>query len=525
MYSYLIKNCRVIDGSGNDSYRGDVGLEGDTIAATGRVPERESAEVIDGTGLVLAPGFIDLHSHSDLEALLNPGQLNKISQGVTTEVAGNCGFSLFPVTEAGRPAVAGMMKAFNKEMEIPWSTGEEFYDLLEKQGIDFNYFPLVGHGMLRLNTMGLSASRANNQDLQGMCRLLEAEMEAGARGFSTGLGYMPGCFADTAELIALGKTAARLGGVYTSHIRNQGRELLDSIDEAVEVGRGSGIPVIVSHLKAYGVSHWGKAEAALDRIEAARRDGVTIMADFYPYDASSSTLLYEMPEWVKEGGPEQVLKRLSSPELRDRIRRDLDEAGEIAWERVTVCGLKTEGNSHHIGKTIADIAAERGDKPFDTAMDLLMEEQGGVETVCSLMSREDVDRIAAAPFTAVGSDGYALNTDKPFKGHPRNYGTFPRFFREYVRERKLLSLEAAVRKTSTLAAEFLGLSDRGRIEPGMKGDLVLFDPETITDKATFENPAELSEGIKTVFINGTPRYGIKEGCRSGKVLRAKEGGR
>jgi N-acyl-D-aspartate/D-glutamate deacylase len=279
MLSYILKDCRVVDGTGRAAYRCDVGLRDGKIVSTGRIDANSGERVIDCGGLALAPGFIDLHSHSDLGAMEHPGESNKLSQGVTTEIAGNCGFSLFPVTEAGRPAVRAMIKSFGKDFDIPWKSGAEYYGLLRKIGIGFDYYPLVGHGMLRINAMGFEARRSSPDELRLMEDLLTAEMEGGARGFSTGLGYLPGCFADTEELIALARVAARYGGIYTSHLRDQGRDLLKSIAEAVRIGEEAGIPVVISHLKAYGVSNWGMAPKALELIEAARAKGLKVMAD------------------------------------------------------------------------------------------------------------------------------------------------------------------------------------------------------------------------------------------------------
>ena len=515
MLSYILKDCRVVDGTGRAGYRCDVGLIDGKIASIGRLDTASGERVVDCGGLTLAPGFIDMHSHSDLGALEHPRELNKLSQGVTTEIAGNCGFSLFPVTEAGRPAVRSMIKSYGKDFDIPWKTGAEYYGLLEKVGIGFDYYPLVGHGMLRINAMGFDARRSSPAELRLMEELLAAEMEGGARGFSAGLGYVPGCFADTEELIALAKVAARYGGVYTSHLREQGRDLLKSVEEAIRIGEEAGAPVVVSHLKAYGVSNWGMAPKALELIGAARARGLAVIADFYPYEASSTTLMYELPEWAKAGGPEASLGRLSSPADRKRIQEEILAKGELSWDRVVVCGVKSEANRGVVGKSIADIASDRGVSAGDAALDLLIEERGGVETVCSVMSPDDVDAIAASPFTVVGSDGYALDADAPFSGHPRNFGAFPRFFARYVREKRLLTVEEAVRKTSAMTAEFLGLSDRGKIAEGYKADLVLFDPDTIEGGADFLNPGKKAAGIEAVFVGGSPAYGRTGGADGG----------
>ncbi len=519
MLSYVLKNCRIADGSGRPAYVADVGIEGDTVAAIGRLDGSSAAEVMDLGGRVLAPGFIDLHSHSDLGALEHPLELNKLSQGVTTEVVGNCGFSLFPVTEAGRPAVRQMVKAYGKDFELPWSTGAEYRGLLGRLGHGFNYAPLVGHGMLRVNAMGFAARPASRAEREAMGAMLEAELAAGARGFSTGLGYLPGCFADTDELVHLAKVASRYGGVYASHIRDQGTGLLQSVAEAIRIGEEGGVPVIVSHLKAYGVSNWGMAGRALELIEAARSRGLAVMADFYPFEASSTTLLYELPEWAKAGKPEDIMARLRSPADRRRILDELAAKGEQSWDRVVVCAYGgTDGDC--VGRSIAAIAERRGADAGETALDLLVEAAGKVETVSALMSEADVDLIATCPFTAVGSDGYALDAAAPFSGHPRNFGAFPRFLARYVRDKRLLGLEEAVRKTAALAAEFLGLRGRGSLAEGAYADLVAFNPETIDGGTDFSRPGALATGIEAVFVNGSLAYrgAGPTGARPGRAL-------
>ena len=508
MHDCLIKNALVIDGAGTAAYKADVAVSDGKIVNIGSGDSAAARREIEANGRILAPGFIDLHSHSDLGLILSPFEPNKISQGVTTEVGGNCGFSLFPVTAEGRPAVLQLMKAYGAEMEIPWSEGGGYYAALKQRGFGVNYLPLVGHGLLRLNVMGSSAAAPNDSQLRAMESLLATELEAGAWGFSTGLAYMPGCFAGFEELKALAAVTARYGGVYTSHIRNQGNDLLSSVEEAIKLAESTGVAVVISHLKAYGVSNWGKAGAALEKIAAARSRGYRVMADFYPYDSSESTLMYEMPEWAKAGGVEGLIRRLDDQQERDRIRHEIESRGELSWDRVVVSGVKNEAHSRLIGRSITQIAEEAGPdrEAFDVVAELLKSEQGGVSTICRLMSEADVDEVAAAAVTALGSDSYALPEGQPFTGHPRNWGAFPHFYDTYVKKKKLLKPEQAVYKMSGMAADFLGLSDRGKIKAGYRADLVLFDPEGIAGPASFTAPDTPSTGIDMVMVNGLVQY-------------------
>ncbi len=519
MHDYVIRNALVIDGSGAEPYKADVAVRNGSIQSIGHQESDAARQVIEADGKALAPGFIDLHSHTDLGLILSPFEPNKITQGVTTEVAGNCGFSLFPVTPEGRPAVQQLMKAYGAEMEIPWEDGRGYYAALEQRGFGVNYLPLVGHGLLRLNVMGSSADAPSASQLNAMKALLEAELEAGAWGFSTGLAYMPGCFAGFEELEALCAVAARYGGVYTSHIRNQGNELLSSVDEAIKLAEATGVSVIISHLKAYGVANWGKVGAALEKISAAQAQGLKVIADFYPYDSSESTLMYEMPEWAKAGGALELIRRLDDPQQRQKISREIEERGELSWDRVVVSGVRTEKNEGLIGRSIAQIAASEvpARRPFDVAAELLQSEQGGVSTICRLMSAADVDEIAVSAVTALGSDSYALPEGQTFTGHPRNWGAFPHFYDTYVKKKKLLKPQQAVYKMSGMAADFLGLSDRGRIKAGYRADLVLFEPDSIAGPADFTAPDTPSTGIDMVMVNGAVQ------CANAQVQRRPSG--
>ncbi|MDC7125479.1 MAG: D-aminoacylase [Spirochaetales bacterium] len=506
MYSWILQNCQIIDGTGAPGFHSDIGISGDKIARIGNLKNAESEKTIDATKLVCAPGFIDMHSHSDLEALANPREENKLSQGVTTEIAGNCGYSLFPVTSNGKPAIKEMMKSFNKDIDIPWSNSKDYFDLLKKIKIGFNYYPLVGHGMLRLNTSGFYPEPSRGKNLKKMEKLLREEMENGCRGISTGLEYSPGCFSDTEELTYLAKVTAEYGGIYATHLRDQAQNLLASIEEALEIGRKAEIPVVISHLKSYGVRNWGEAAKALEMIEKGKAEGLKVIADFYPYTASSTTMLHELPRWVIKGKPEEILERLSQQETRKKISDEIRNNGELQWSKIMITSLKSEKNKDFIGQTITQISEKLGKDPDTTAYDLLIEEEGSIEIVADLMAEDDVNVIAQSPMTVVGSDAYALDINKEFHGHPRNFATFPFFIQKYVRENKLLTIEEAIRKTSGATADFLGLTDRGKLIENNKADIVLFNPEQISGDASYLNPGQLSKGIRAVFVNGMLEY-------------------
>ncbi len=526
MFSSIITGAAIYDGTGGPSVEADVAVRSGRIAGIGTYGSREGERVIDGRGKVLAPGFIDTHSHSDLGMFLSPFEPNKLGQGVSTEFAGNCGFSLFPVTEEGRPAVDRMLELYGRKMRLPWNSTEEYFSAVRSSGTGFNYLPLVGHGMLRLNTMGFSAEPAGAGALDAMTALLAEAMESGAWGFSTGLAYMPGCFAGKEELLRLAKTAARYGGVFTSHIRNQGADLLASIDEVISIARESGVRLIISHLKAYGLRQWGMAERALEKIDAARSEGVEVLADFYPYDSSESTLLYEFPEDSKAGGVSELVRRLDEPAERAAIRKEIENRGELSWDRIILSELYSEEFRPYQGMTVAAIAEATGRSCFDTAADLVCREGARAKTICRLMSEEDLDAIARSTFTVVGSDGYALEEGVPFSGHPRNWGAFPHFYRRWVIEKKAITPEAAIRKMSGMTADFLGLKERGMIREGAAADLVLFDPERIGSPADYSRPDVPAEGIDMVMVNGTVRLegGIHIKKKAGSVILRSEVG-
>jgi N-acyl-D-amino-acid deacylase len=502
MFDIVIKNGSIVDGTGKLIYRADIALKGDRIAKIGEIEHKEANRCIDVKGLIVAPGFVDVHSHSDIDVLNSPYEPNKITQGITTEIAGNCGFSLFPILKERINEFKAIMASYNKKGNIDWFDAEDYFNKVGKLGIGFNYVPLVGHGIIRVNAMGFSSEKANEEELEKMKMLVEKCMQQGVWGLSTGLGYMPGCFADTNELIELCKVVAKYGGIYTSHIRNQGEFLIESIKEAIEIGEESGVSVVISHIKAYGRKNWGKIDEAICLIEGARIRGVKIMCDFYPYTSASSTLSYELPKWLNEGGMNKFIQRISSEDIRKKVMDEMEALDEISWDKVTICEVKTDKNKQYEGKTVSEIAKILGKSDYDTVFDLIIEEKGAVNTVCEMMSEEDVKKIANYPYAALGSDAYAVPENKEFKGHPRNFGAFPRFLSRYVSDKKFISLEEAVRRMTSMPAKFFGIKNRGILKEGNYADIVIFDYSEISDEASVKEPMKFSKGIKYVIVNG-----------------------
>ncbi|OGD48308.1 hypothetical protein A3K69_03935 [Candidatus Bathyarchaeota archaeon RBG_16_57_9] len=520
VYDLAILNGRVIDGTGNPWYRGDLWVSGDTIAAIGGV-KAKADKVIDARGMVVAPGFIDIHSHSDYTILREPRAESKVRQGVTTEVIGNCGNSAAPMNkglqEYRRSYMAAMM---GDDQVYTWETMADYMGLVERIGAAFNVATLVGHGTLRQNTVGNEDRPPTEGETAEMARLLRESMEAGAWGLSTGLIYTPSVFAGTDELVDLARVASEYGGLYSTHIRGEGDTLLEAVREAIEIGRRAGARVQVSHFKACGSRNWGKTADTLRIVEEARGLGVDVTFDQYPYAASSTGLASILPMWVQEGGASRLLERLRNPQVRERIRTEPTEEMEDWGRLVVVQAINSPG---YEGLSLGDIAAREGVDPLDSMCDLLVREGTQVMIVLHEMVEEDVVRVMRSPLGIVGSDGRAVSPGGVFGRsmvHPRFYGTFPRVLGKYVRE-GVLSLPEAVRKMSGATAQRLGLHDRGLIREGFKADLVVFDPETVSDKATYTEPHRYPSGISHVLVNGVPvvEDGEHTGALPGRVLR------
>jgi N-acyl-D-amino-acid deacylase len=509
MLDILIKNGVVVEGTGKPSFKADVGVAAGRIAVVAKEIEQEANRTIAAQGLHLAPGFIDPHTHSDLTLLANPRAESKIRQGVTTEVIGNCGGSPAPLLGAAVEEARAGAKSLG--IAVTWETMAGYLERLGNPGSAVNVVALVGHNTLRGSVLGYEDVQPTPEQQAEMERLAAEAMEQGARGLSTGLFYPPGFYARTEEVIGLARVAARRSGIYASHVRSETNRLFEAVAEAIEIGREAGIRVQISHVKLEGYRNWEGADRLLATLEDVRSLGVRVGCDQYPYTAGVSWLAYILPYWAQTGGARAVGERLSDPEARARLRMDWEE-NQAEWEDrggmrdwtdllITDCAPRPEVQ----GRNIAEIAAAEGKDPLETAFDLIAISEGQVECVCFGQSEDNVRVLMRHPLVVVGSDGDAL---APYgvlarsKPHPRYYGTFPRVLGRYVREEKVLSLEEAVQKMTSVTAKRFGLNDRGVIREGAWADLVLFDAQTVAERATYTDPHQYPEGIPYVIVNG-----------------------
>ncbi|WP_156275333.1 N-acyl-D-amino-acid deacylase family protein [Neomoorella glycerini] len=512
MFSLLIKGGTVVDGTGRPPFRADVGLQGAKIAALGRLDGTPAGKVIDAAGLVVAPGFIDFHSHADAELLRDPEARAKLVQGVTTEVIGNCGMSLVPGHQESLPLLAAYAGPVLGEIPPGFHAAgvKDYLSHLTRQGMAVNVATFAGHGSIRLAVMGMADRQAGKAEMDFMAALLEQAMKEGAMGLSSGLLYPPGCYAPTEELIALCRVARRYGGIYVSHIRNESDGVLEAIEEALEIGREAGIPVHISHLKACGPCNWPKIPRALALLAAAREQGQDVTWDAYPYIAGSTTAASLLPPWAVAGGAAALRERLESPDTRREIKKAWQEGlpgwdnmvKSLGYDRLVINAVSHRENADCVGLTLAEIGARRRCDPADALLDLLWTEGGSLAIETYHACEETLDMILRHPVTTIGSDGIYSGDQT----HPRLYGTFVRVLGRYVRERRLLTLEEAVAKMTSRPAARLGLRGRGRVTTGFYADLVLFDPETVADRATFQEPAQTPAGIAAVIVNGRVAY-------------------
>ena len=528
-YDLAIVNGRIIDGAGNPWYKANIGITAGKIRSIGRVDGSARAK-IDAEGLVVAPGFVDMHSHSDLHLLVNPFAESKIRQGVTTEVIGNCGDSPAPFNKHTREEERKNSGELGEKIDWDWLSFDEFLRKMQRNGVSLNVAPLVGNVPIRTMVMGFEARKPSSFELTKMKALTAKCMEEGSFGLSTGLIYSPSCYAKTREIIELCRVVSRYGGIYASHIRGEGDPLISAVREAITIGREAAIPVEISHHKAAGKRNWGKVKQTLAMIEKARSQSVDVTCDVYPYTAGATGLAAGIPSWAHEGGTDKLIERLRNPKTRRRIRREILK-GIPGWENLirtagpeNILITSTEKNRKYQGKRISEQAKAHRKDPLEFIFDLLVEEQALVGIVLFMIDEHDMRRVLSSPFTMIGSDASAqapyglLGKAKP---HPRSYGTFVRVLGKYVREEKLLSLTQAVRKMTSLPARKIGLWDRGLVRVGNWADLVVLDEDTIGDRATYMDPHQYPRGIRYVVVNG--EVIIEEGKHTkrfpGKVLR------
>ena len=528
MFDILIKGGRVINGTGNPWFRADVGIKGERIEAVEPVLEAEARQTIEAEGLVVCPGFIDMHSHSDIDLLVNPLAEPKISQGVTTEVIGQDGIGPAPVNARLRRTWQRTISGVTGHGDYPW-TWESLGSYLEElvgQSTATNVATLLPHGNLRLMISGLKDRQLDSSERARLGEAAAASLDEGAFGLSTGLIYMPCVYADADELTAMSEALSGSGLPLVVHIRNEGHLLLESIEEMLAVGRRASVPIHISHFKAAGKENWNLLDDALELVEKARDGGVDVSFDQYPYSAASTTLLAILPPWMLEGGSEDIVQRLGDPGLRLKVARQIaglepgpetwaNTARGAGWDNILVTAVESEENKELEGRSLQDIANARGVDPAETALDLLKEENCSVSMAVFSMEEEGVRKVMQHRYQMVGTDG--LMGGKP---HPRMGGTYPRILGRYCRQEGVLSLEEAVRKCSSYPAQRLGIRDRGILKEGLKADVTVFDPERIIDLNSFQDPLKKSPGVRHVLVNGRPviAEGKVTGARPGRVL-------
>ena len=528
-YDLVIRNGKIVDGAGNPWFRGDVAIRGDRIVAVGRVPGKTAKREIDAKGLVVAPGFIDMHSHSDYVLLEDGNAQSKIRQGVTTEVLGE-GASAGPFLGKLSPHSAVV-----NGKTVRWTTLAGYFDALESGGVSVNVASYVGLDNVWQGAMGTSFERPTAAQIDEMKAELEGAMKDGAFGMSTMLMMPPGSLATTDDIVDLCKVVAKHHGIYSSHIRNEGTGVFDAVKEAIAVGERAGVPVDIIHLKIADQKYWGRMNEVVGLIEEARKRGVNVQANVYPYTRGSNDLASIIPPWAHEGGGPALLDRLKDAKARERMKKEIREGLPGWYDHYTAVGgdwsrMLVAGKGAYEGLTMDRVIAAKSKgkdpapDPLDVLFDVLIEQGGSVPTVYEHHTEKDMNLALTQPWCSIGSDGSAFAVEGPLhrgNPHPRNFGTFPRVLGVYVRELGLLRLEDAVRKMTSMNASKLGIEDRGLLRPGAFADVVVFDPEHIIDKATYSDPFQYSEGVAYVVVNGKVvlEEGKHTGERPGKALR------
>ena len=518
-FDLAINNARIIDGTGAPARRGAVGIRGGRIAAVSDT-DLQAAAVLNAGGQVLAPGFIDLHSHADFTLGTDPQALTQISQGVTTLLTGNCGSSPFPLKDVD--ALKSAASFLEPVLPWDWQDASGFAGSLAAARPAVNTALQVGHSALRLAVIGDEQRAPKPGELEQMQDLLREAAAQGVKGYSTGLIYAPCSYASTEEVTALAQTAADCGMLYSTHMRNETDHLLEAVAEAIAVARATGVRLEISHIKAMGPRNHGKVAEALQLMADARAEGLDVMADVYPYTASSTTLNSRLPDWSLDGGGPALLARLADPDERRRISTALAQRfeGEIDPAGIVLASMPQGKYSPWIGHPLTDVASAAGLSPEDAALDVLAEHRATVAIVNHAMADADVEAALRDPFVSVASDGWIMTESGAGTPHPRSFGTFTRVLGRYVRELGTISLEEAVRKMTSLPAGRAGLTDRGTIGVGKVADLTVFDPETVADHSTYSEPWQLSTGITHVVVGGETVWadGAATGVRAGRVL-------
>ncbi|MGX6591174.1 N-acyl-D-amino-acid deacylase family protein [Cetobacterium ceti] len=525
----LIKNGLIVDGNNRPPYVGSILLSGERIEKIGDIDESLGDKIIDARGLVVAPGFIDTHSHSDLKILESPYNEVKARQGITTEVLGQDGISMAPLPieylSSWRKNLAGL-DGTSDIINWEYETTDGYLSQMENGGVGLNYSYLVPHGNIRMEAMGLDGRAATDEEIKKMCEITRREMEAGAYGLSTGLIYIPCAYSETKELIEMCKVVAEYDGALVIHQRSEADTIVDSMEEVIEIGKKSGVRIHFSHFKVCGKNNWKYIEPMIEILERCKKEGLEITFDQYPYGAGSTMLGVVLPPWAHDGGTDKLMERLADPDARKKMREDI-EKGIPGWDnfidfagfdQIFVTSVKTDKNRDLIGKNLEEIGKLRGTDPFNSTFDLLFEEENAVGMVDFYGLEEHIIKFLKRPEQNVCTDG--LLGGKP---HPRAYGSFPRVIGRYVRENPILTLEEAIYKMTKKAANAMRIKERGELKVGYYGDITIFDLNTIKDMGDYINPTVYPEGIKYVIVNGIPviENGEFRRVAPGKVLRRK----
>ena len=529
-YDLIIRNGHILDGAGGPWYAADVAIRADRIAAIGKLDSAHAKKVIDASGRVVSPGFIDILGQSETSLLIDNRSLSKLSQGITTEITGEGG-SIAPQNAN----TLGPMKPFLDQfhLAVDWTTLDGYFRRLEKTGTPLNIGTYVGAAQAREAVIGDDDRVPTPAELEQMKSMVADAMKDGALGISTALIYPPGHYAKTDELIALAKVAAQYGGIYATHMRSEGASEMQAIDEAIRIGREGGLPVEIFHLKVIGKSRWGSMPLVVEKINAARGSGLDIRADQYPYVAGGTALASCLPPWMADGGASKFLERLHDPKIRERMKREMGEDHQD-WENlyldsgggsgVLIAGVVNPALKKYDGKTVAQMAKAEQKPELDALFDFILADKAQTGALYFIAGESDLRYALKQPWTSIGLDAGELSLDGPLfepHTHPRAFGTMPRFLGHYVRDEHLLPLPEAIRKITSMPAQREHLTNRGLIKIGFYADITIFDPATIIDRATYANPTKLSEGVDYVFVNGQLEYdhGKLTDAKAGRVLR------
>lgn len=541
MLDIKITGGTIIDGKSNQAFKADIGVIDDRIYDIGDFKNVESKMHIDATGKIVAPGFIDIHTHSDMSIIYDRRASSMIHDGVTTQVVGNCGIGVVPIKNEKKKMLIDylatrLIGSIPVELELPWNTVKEYLDYIDQRPPATNIVALLAQGPVRINEMGFVKEAADNLQIERIKNEITIAMEEGCAGLSSGLVYMPGEYTSTDELIECCKAIAPFNRFYATHMRSEGDDMFDSLEEAMTIALKSGTALHVSHLKLAGREVRGQTDRLFERIERAKNEGLDMTFDAYPYSSGSTSLGACMPPWAFEGGVVNLIKRLKDPEMRSKMRKDIENGIKgwqnfakscESWSNITISSVSTEKGKILLGKTIEQLAEIQSKDPYEVMFDTLIQENGRVQILNKMMSDEDVAHIISHPATMISSDGMNLSTEgimSTGNPHPRAFGTRSRILSKYVRDKKLIKIEDAIKKMTSMPARRLHLKDRGILKKDYYADIVIFDSDTIQDTATFETPKNYSKGISTVMVNG--KIALENGTEmevySGNVLRIKQ---